>query len=634
MRFTRAIPYFLVLLLVAVSVFPEGTGEEATAEEFSLLPDDIPRNETLVLNMFGRASEVKAFNRWRPGYQYMPDWGYSYWSSSLWYQDVESGQWSNGMAEEKPDYNSDFTTMTVKLRENLKWSDGVSVTAEDLISTVEAVSSSPGLYLNTELNESVKAINRIDDFTVEFVLNTSNPRFHYFFTVLQCANSLEILPAHILKDVQDPLSYTGYPLVTANAYTLKDFDEAGYWFLFERREDWRNTITGAIAGKQPAPRYVFLSAYGPEDKQIIASLRHQLDINFFSFEAWEVLSKQNDHIEAWFDGYPWAWLNDPSSRNVIFNQEKAPFDNAEVRWALALAIDIVDLAISVYDGVTKPAVLFTNPNTIHTNAYYIPLEDWLRDFALADGYRPFDPTVADRLAEFASNQGHQLQQDPEDIWGIGWLKFDVDAATRILQSNGFSRDSNGKWLMPDGQPFKITITTRGVDYQRIALVVASYWRDFGIDANAEQIDPTLMSNRVATGDYEAIILEGESMGPAVDIWQEISGLHSKYYTPTGEIAYTNYKRWKAPSRVDAILDEISQTHPDDPKVQALTQEYLRITFEEMAGIPLLASTKMIIRDTYYWENWPSAQDPYRVPWYWCPGSIDLVLPHLQPTGRN
>ena len=99
MRFARVIPIFLVLLLVAVSVFPEGTEEEAAAEEFSLLPDDIPRNETLVLNMFGRASEVKAFNRWRPGYQYMPDWGYSYWSSSLWYQDVESGQWSNGMAE-------------------------------------------------------------------------------------------------------------------------------------------------------------------------------------------------------------------------------------------------------------------------------------------------------------------------------------------------------------------------------------------------------------------------------------------------------------------------------------------------------------------------------------------------------
>ncbi|MGO7845403.1 ABC transporter substrate-binding protein, partial [Rhizobium johnstonii] len=47
----------------------------------------------------------------------------------LWYIDPEQGlggaTWDNSLAADKPQYNADFTKMTVKLRKGLFWSDGV-----------------------------------------------------------------------------------------------------------------------------------------------------------------------------------------------------------------------------------------------------------------------------------------------------------------------------------------------------------------------------------------------------------------------------------------------------------------------------------------------------------------------------
>ena len=49
---------------------------------------------------------------------------------TLWYIDPEQGidgVWENALAAEKPNYNADFTEMTVKLRDGIFWSDGVDV---------------------------------------------------------------------------------------------------------------------------------------------------------------------------------------------------------------------------------------------------------------------------------------------------------------------------------------------------------------------------------------------------------------------------------------------------------------------------------------------------------------------------
>ena len=575
----------------------------------------------------------RTYNTWNKG-AYKPGQGYQFWFASAWYQSVETGKWTNGYAAEKPIYNADFTKMTMKLRNGLYWSDGVEFTADDVLFTVNTTMKTQGLRLMQEFNRDIAKVEAVDKYTLDFTLKRSNPKFHNWFTILQCAESITPMPKHVFEG-KDPLTYNSFPPVTLSGYVLKDYDRNGYWLLYERRKDAERSLLAQVKGARPVPEYVFVVDYGPEDKGALAQAGHQLDIKYYNgVEAWDIISKKNPDARAWYKDYPYAWMNDPSARCAVFNKARAPFDNKNVRWALALAINMSDLPIAVYNGMTRPTALYANPNNIHMEAFYKPMKDWLLAYQMEDGYKPFDPTIAKTLADYAKRKGYPFSGTPEDVWGIGWWKYDTKQAEKILLKEGFKKDSAGKWLKPNGTPFTATFIVQAGDYQRIALVVADYWRSFGVDVTINTLERNVYTQRRAVGDYDVTITEVETQGAPIDLFFQLYGLHSRYYVKEGEVAFTNVHRWKVPARVDQIIDELGSRVPDDPKIRDLMIEFLKIGVQEMPLIPLLSSTKMVIVDNYYWSNWPSAANAYEAPFYWCMGNLEFVSPFLKATGAK
>ncbi len=49
----------------------------------------------------------------------------------------QTGEWINALVAEEPEYNEDFTKMTIKIREGIYWSDGIPFTADDVVFTVK-----------------------------------------------------------------------------------------------------------------------------------------------------------------------------------------------------------------------------------------------------------------------------------------------------------------------------------------------------------------------------------------------------------------------------------------------------------------------------------------------------------------
>ena len=43
------------------------------------------------------------------------------------------------------------------------------------------------------------------------------------------------------------------------------------------------------------------------------------------------------------------------------------------------------------------------------------------------------------------------------MFGYGWWKHSPELAEKLLLKNGFTRGRDGKWLLPDGTPWKIEI---------------------------------------------------------------------------------------------------------------------------------------------------------------------------------
>jgi Bacterial extracellular solute-binding proteins, family 5 Middle. len=68
-----------------------------------------------------------------------------------------------------------------------------------------------------------------------------------------------------------------------------------------------------------------------------------------------VLRNGNPYSEVWYEDFPWTWMDEVSSRAIYFNLENYPYDITDVRWALALAINMEDVVISGFSGINRMA---------------------------------------------------------------------------------------------------------------------------------------------------------------------------------------------------------------------------------------------------------------------------------------
>ena len=76
--------------------------------------------------------------------------------------------------------------------------------------------------------------------------------------------------------------------------------------------------------------------------------RGELDVYFdVDYEAFQTTLRTAPNARSWYKEFPWAYPNEVSSRQFAINMESDPiYKIKDVRWAMALAIDIVELQTS------------------------------------------------------------------------------------------------------------------------------------------------------------------------------------------------------------------------------------------------------------------------------------------------
>ncbi len=486
----------------------------------SQLAVNVPREETIIANVLsGRVGSPDNFNVWTTTWR-SPDRGIQQLLlEPIWIVDPATGKVINALAKDKPIYNGDFTKMVVKIREGCYWSDGVEFTADDLVFTVELIMKYKELGYNASFNEYVKRVYKTDKYTVVFELKKPNARFHAYF--LDRWGACRPLPKHVFEKVKDPITFDFKPPVGTGPYVLHSYDPGGYWTLWQRREDWQRTPTGKLFG-MPQPKYVLFYYYGPTEKQVLAQNNHQLDMADLTMEGLRSVLQTNKYARAYRKEFPYIVNVDPCVSGVIFNNAKAPWNNKEVRWALTLAIDIVDYVGLAYDYAVTVSPVHIPATPAYMNWYIKPLEPWLKNLTITVDGKPFkvyDPDVPMRIAEAARKRGYKVPTDPNqirEIFGIGWYKYAPDVAEKLLIKNGFKRDKDGKWLTPEGKPWKITILTppnpASVNY-RNAFALSQVWKKFGIETEvyATENDGTLMN----VGDFD---VSTSGQWPAREPW--------------------------------------------------------------------------------------------------------------------
>ncbi|MCB9944042.1 MAG: ABC transporter substrate-binding protein [Geminicoccaceae bacterium] len=157
------------------------------------------------------------------------------------------------------------------------------------------------------------------------------------------------------------------------------------------------------------------------------------------------------------------------------------FQNRDFRVALSLGIDRQEIVDVVYAGQGEP---------------------WQA------GPRPTSPFFNERLAK-------------------QYTDFDPDKAEEMLDSLGLAdRNDDGIRLLPDGRPISIRmdVTTDLGPFLDIMELVASQWRDIGIELDARQAERSLVYERKDSNQHMAHVWKGDGgLGDAV--------LDPRYYFP-------------------------------------------------------------------------------------------------------
>jgi peptide/nickel transport system substrate-binding protein len=637
----------LIIGLLAGCGAPAGTPADApaaqqpaaapAAEEATAGLGNLPRNETLIADILtGRVGSPTNFNEW-VGWKWRDRGMQNLANEPLWSVDFATGEIIPGLAAGDPDYNDDFTAVTIPLREGVLWSDGEPFTAEDVVFTVETLIAHEGFNANSFFVENVKSVSAVDDTTVAFELNIPNSRFHTTF--LDRWGATWIMPKHIWESVEDPVTFEFNPFVGTGPYKLHSFDPSGFWTIWEKRADWDKSPTGMMFG-EPKPTYIVFQYFANEGAKILAQLTHSADVVNLSSDGLKAIQAQSESSRAYQLNWPYVVNNDPAQTGITFNTAKAPFDNRDVRWALLLAIDIGDYMGIAVDGTGALSPVHVPSLSNYPEDFIAPMEEWLSEFTLdlgnGESFQPYDTDAPQRIVEYARGRGYEVSDDPavqQQAFGLGWYKYAPDVAEKLLIKNGFSRGSDNMWLLPDGTPWKIAClsgTAVATDHgARNCAAAVQAWKKFGVDASAYPSEAS--ANLNATGDFD---VSGnwpaqEPWGAGPDLYRVLNHYNSEYVKPLGDTTNGHNSRWSSPE-MDAVIEKLRQTDPTDYEaVVAVGIEGLKIAVTEMPGIPTYGYVGFIAWDETYWTNWPGAENPYTQPYtHW--GPFKYMTPFLEP----
>jgi peptide/nickel transport system substrate-binding protein len=628
-----------VTVVQTQEVVKEVTATPKPMEAVADVLGTFPRRDTvLVRQLTGRVGTPDNMNLW-VGWKWQDRGLQNLADEPLWSVDFATGEIVNGLADGDAKYNADFTECTIPLRQGVTWNDGEPFTAADVVFTTETLMKYPGFSANPKFVDGVVSATAVDDYTVKFVLTKPNSRFHTWF--LDRWGCDRIMPKHVFEKESDPVQFAFNPYVGCGPYKLHSFDPQGFWTAWQRREDWANSPTGIMYG-QPNPAYIIIQAFDTEGSQILAQLTHQLDVAELSADGLKALLAQSKTSRAYQPTFPFVVNNDPCITGILFNTARKPFDNLDVRWALILAIDIVEYVSIAVDSTGTMSPVHIPHLGPYPKDYIEPMQDWLKSFTIDVGngetFAPYDPDVPSRVAADAQSRGYvfpDTKEFLEQAFGLGWYKYAPDIATKLLVKNGFTQNKDGKWLMPDGKPFTInylcgTVLTN--HDARNAVAAVQQWKKFGIDANVLSIADN--DGLQATGDFD---VSGnwpaqEPWGAGPDLYRVLDRWNSAYKRPIPERTTGIYSRWSSDT-MDDIIKRLRETDPfNREQVISIGTEGLKEAVKNMPGVPTYGYIGFVGWDEQYWTNWPGSENAYNEPYTHWP-NFKYFTPFLKQTGN-
>ncbi|WP_449241089.1 ABC transporter substrate-binding protein [Desulfoscipio gibsoniae] len=225
--------------------------------------------------------------------------------------------------------SDDGTEYTFKLRDNLTWHDGRSLTAEDVKFTFEYYREHPPVSNDLIIDGKyiIQSIEIVDPQTVRLTVDAPSASY------LSKIGYMRILPRHIWGNVEDPMTFTGAAAtVGSGPYVMEEYDAQQGIYRFKAFEKYWG----------PRPR-VDVIEWVPVSDPILAFENEEIDL---VNATPDVLSRYENNPE-----YKVEKKHSFHNYRLMMNMEKRPeLKDVNIRKAIACAIDRNELMEKVERG--------------------------------------------------------------------------------------------------------------------------------------------------------------------------------------------------------------------------------------------------------------------------------------------
>nr|WP_250487810.1 ABC transporter substrate-binding protein [Caballeronia sp. GaOx3] len=217
--------------------------------------------------------------------------------------------------------SDDARVFTYKLRPNVKFHNGATLTSRDVKASLEHVLDPRSKSTRRPFfAPAIDSVETPDDLTVIFKLKEPDGAF-----ANKVAGYLYIIPADYLASLPNPDAFAQKP-VSLGSYKFKSLAPGGSELVLERFDDYW--------GEKPRVKTLIFRAITEPASRVNAVLRGEVDLSVaLPFSDYARLKKESglDVIES--------RVASPVYVRVYTNDKNSPFSNVKVRQALSYALD-------------------------------------------------------------------------------------------------------------------------------------------------------------------------------------------------------------------------------------------------------------------------------------------------------
>ena len=364
-------------------------------------------------------------------------------------------------------WNEDGTKLTFQLRDGVKWHDGKPLTSADVKCTWDMLKGGEDSKLRKNPRKpwyfNLKEVTINGDREVTFNLNRPQPSL---LTMLAGAMS-PVYPCHI------PVAQMRTKPVGTGPFKFVELKQNESIKVVRNTDYWKPG--------RPYLDAIEFTIIPSRATSVLTFIAGKADLTFTA----EITPTVMADIKKQVPTAICEMLPTNTQANLLVNRDKPPFDNADIRHAMVLAIDRKEFTTIIGHGVNKVGGTMLPPT---------------------EGLWGMPPEVLATVSGYAPDVAKSREE-----------------GRKIMAKLGYSAD----------KPLKIKVSTRNIPtYRDQAVILIDHFKQVNILAELEPLETAVWYNRMARKDY-AVGLNVQGVGiddPDVVFYETFSCGSERNYT--------------------------------------------------------------------------------------------------------